>query len=757
MVYTCVGSSDTEFTIDVEMNIYRDAFQDGRDNLSGYDDQLILGIFRGSPGDWRLVDTEIIAFNPALVSQVQVPANPCFINPGNVINDKAVFRATLNLEKISENYYITYQRCCRNNSISNIPNSGQTGAVISVEITPASQSACNSSPLWNDEPDILICNGFPVELDFSVTDSDTSLITSKPDSISYKFCDPLSVGGTAGSPDNPCRNSNPTCGQDCDGVVPSPMRCSPDDYRRVRFLTSREAPIPGLSLNEQTGIITGIPSTNGLFVLAVCAEEWRDGVLIGEVRRDFQFTVTVCPPVRSLPGPKGIGRDSVIANCARETTAITNSCGEVDIQILNYTEADRRVVTHQWSIERAIGDTTIITDIWEPNITFPGIGQYWVQLIINPLTICADTCETIIDITPIFEASFDVVGGDVCDEVPYSFDASSSILPNNDFEFFWDWGDGNSLSELLSRDRSIATPTYQYTEPGDREVALFISSSSGECKDTAYQDVSYFPLPKNLIVKPTQFLGCRPVRITFDSLFKVAADGYLVEWDFGDGGMSEEISPTHTYENEGTFDININIISPNGCQSDRRLNNLISILDSPEAQFDFSPSLVERLDEPVVFSNRSEGAISYQWDFGDGNRSTDVSPRHFYTEVGQYEVSLVAFQNNGNCTDTLTQLVDVFPPIDPIFPNAFTPNGDGDNDEFFGISQIDGFGEYELTVWSRWGEKVFESEMLSEGWNGRKFNSGQLLPGGVYIYLARFFNVQGEKDLSRGTVLLIDK
>lgn len=755
MVYTCVGSTDDEFTIDVEMNIYRDAFQDGRDNLSGYDDRLIMGIFRGSPGSWRLVDTMIILFNPALVSTVPVPVNPCFRDPGNVINDKAIYRTRLTLDKISDNYYITYQRCCRNNSISNIPNSGRTGAVISVEITPASQAACNNSPQWNDEPDILICNGFPVELDFSVTDTDTSIITSKRDSISYKFCDPLSVGGTAGSPDNPCPPNNPTCGQDCDGVVPSPMRCTPDDYRTVRFLTSRDAPIPGLVIDEQTGIITGTPNRNGLFVLAVCAEEWRDGVLIGEIRRDFQFTVTVCPPVRSLPGPEGKPRAQVEADCASNSVSITNSCGEVEIQIKNYTQANRSVVTYLWSIVRSRGDTTRIDDEWEPEITFPGIGMYWVQLIINPETICADTCETIIDVTPEFEAQFDVVGGDVCDIAPFRFDASGSKLPNDAFDFTWNWGDGNSTSGTFNQDRSIARPSYQYTEAGRREVELVISNQ--ECRDSTTVEVEYFPLPNNIIIEPTQFVGCQPATITFDNLSMPLDEDYMVDWDFGDGGESEELSPTHTFEDDGLFDVKIKIESPSGCEVERRFNNYINVLEAPEANFDFTPTLVERLDEPVVFSNRSDGAISYQWDFGDGNRSMETNPRHFYTEVGQYEVSLVAFQQDGSCTDTLIQLVDVFPPIDPIYPNAFTPNGDGDNDEFFGISAIDGFGDYELTVWSRWGEKVFESELLDEGWNGRKFNSGELLPSGVYVYLARFFNVQGEKDLIRGTVLLLDK
>ena len=756
MIYDCVGSSDDEFTVDITLNIYRDAFQGGRGDPSGYDTNLVLGIFRGAPGSWRLVESIEVQLDPSLVRVIPVPVNPCFRDPGNVITDQAVYSTQITLDKITENYFISYQRCCRNNSVSNIPNSGRTGAVISVEITPESQAACNNSPDWNDQPDILICNGFPVELDFSVTDADTSTLTSKRDSISYKFCSPISVGGTRGSPDNPCPPSNPTCGGDCDGVVPSPERCSPDDYGIVRFLTSMNEPIPGLTLDEATGIITGTPSRNGLFVLAVCVEEWRDGILIGEIRRDFQFTVTICPPVQSLPNVEGrvIDLDSLAADCQQGKISDSNSCGATLIQMENLTLADEDVVSYQWSFVISAGDTIRVTDEWEPEIEFPGIGVYWSELIINPNTICETSCVTIIDVTPEFEAKFDVVGGDVCVEAPFRFDASESTLPNDAFNFTWNWGDGNSSSGIFNVDRSISRPNYQYTQAGRREVELLISNQ--ECRDSFVQEVEYFPLPTNLIIEPTQFLGCQPATITFDNLSMPLDDGYVVEWDFGDGGEADEISPTHVFEDEGTFDVTIRIMSPSGCESERTFNNYIRVLDAPDAQFDFSPTLVERLDQPVVFSNQSEGGQSFQWDFGDGNRSSEVSPRHIYTEVGQYEVSLVVFQDNGSCTDTLKQLVDVFPPIDPIFPNAFTPNGDGENDEFFAISEIEGFGEYELTVWSRWGEKVFESEILDEGWNGRKHNAGELLPGGVYVYLARYFNVRGEKDLIRGTVLLLE-
>lgn len=758
MTYACIGSNGDNFTIELTIMIYRDAYQDGRTNLSGFDSNLEVGIFRESGNNYRLaVDPIRIPLDGSLIADILPPANPCFRDLGIISTDRAIYKTSINLPIIDDSYLITYQRCCRNNNVSNVRNSGSTGAVLSVEISPMSQANCNSSPTFDVEEDIIICAGYPEVLDFSATDTDRDPVTSQADSLSYKFCQPVASGGQGGSPESPCP-VGVDCGTSCTGVTPSPTRCNPEDFLRIVLETPSNAPIPGspsLTINERTGIISGTPTIEGLYVLAVCVEEWREGVKIGEIRRDFQFTVIDCTVV-ALPGPEGLRGaeelEKLEADCRAGGIDI-DSCGDIEVEFENYTDANPSDVTWMWSIEESPGDTLRITDEWEPKIKFPGIGQYWVQLIVNPNEICADTCEHRIDVTENLEAEFKEIQFDACDDVLFELDGTDSKIPSADFDITWDFGDGTTREGKIATNPGILFQTHSYDEPGEKLVKLILSNRN--CSDEASQVFSYFPIPSDFKVEPTQFKGCQPAEITFENLPAVVDDTYEVKWEFGDGNDSDETTPTHIYEDPGKYSVELRIKSPSGCEDIRLLTDFIEILPAPRAEF-VLPDIVEDLSTPVSFANLTQGAIRYEWDFGDGSTSDDPNPSHVYDEPGTYPVTLIAFQEDGSCIDTLTQDLLVFPPIKPIFPNAFTPNGDGENDEFLGIDLIDGFGNYELRIFDRWGQKVFEAFNIREAWNGRKFNTGEILPQGVYVYVARFFNVAGDKEVTNGTVLLIN-
>jgi len=737
--------------------IYRDAYQSGRNDPSPFDRSLEIGIFRNSNNGYRLATDPVrIPFDEFSVDNILPPANPCFKDLGIISTDRAIFRTTLTLPVSNESYLITYQRCCRNNDVSNIANSGATGAVLSVEITPASQQSCNSSPTFDVEEDIIICAGFPEVLDFSASDRDIDPITRKVDSLSYKFCQPIASGGRDGSPES----SNPD-GTSCNGVTPSPRRCGPDDFLRLVLETDPNninALIPGnpgLTIDENTGIITGIPNKLGLYVVAVCVEEWRNGVQIGEIRRDFQFTVSDCTVV-ALPGPDGLKGQSALTDLAADCRAggiNIDSCGDLEIEIKNYTDADENEVDYKWSYEETPGDTIVITDQWQPKLKLKGVGDYWVQLIINPNEICADTCEHNIVVTENLMAEFEEVKFDACDDVSFEFDGTASDIPSDDFNISWDFGDGTTVSGQRLTSPNILMQTHSYTTPGEKEIELKLSNRN--CVDSFTQILSYYPIPSDFKVQPTQFIGCEPAEITFENIPAVIDDTYDVKWEFGDGNDSESLIPTHIYEDAGIYNVELRIKSVSGCEEIRLLTDFIEILDSPQAEFDL-PDIVEDITSPVAFSNLSTDAIRYKWDFGDGGTSEEINPSHQYNEPGEYQVKLIAFKDDGSCIDTLEQTLLVFPPIKPVFPNAFSPNGDGDNDEFLGIDLIEGFGNYELRIYDRWGQKVFEAFNIKDAWNGRKFNSGEVLPQGVYVYVARFFNVAGDKELTKGTVVLLN-
>ena len=101
------------------------------------------------------------------------------------------------------------------------------------------------------------------------------------------------------------------------------------------------------------------------------------------------------------------------------------------------------------------------------------------------------------------------------------------------------------------------------------------------------------------------------------------------------------------------------------------------------------------------------------------------------------------------------QLLDVIPEVRYFLPNAFTPNGDAANDGFRGNGSMEGASEFTLSIWNRYGEKLFETGDPFEAWNGRKNNTGELSTQGVYMVTVRFKGPRGEKHEIRGYATLI--
>jgi gliding motility-associated-like protein len=148
----------------------------------------------------------------------------------------------------------------------------------------------------------------------------------------------------------------------------------------------------------------------------------------------------------------------------------------------------------------------------------------------------------------------------------------------------------------------------------------------------------------------------------------------------------------------------------------------------------------------------SSDVINWYWDFGDGNNSTEQNPLHNYADTGLYRVTLVV-ENQYGCTDTITKNVRAYPDYSLYVPNAFTPNGDDINENFSGLGQ--GFVNYEMYIFNRWGEPIFKSTDYANRWDGRD-KSGQVSPQGIYVYLIKVKTPPGDEFTLRGSVALIN-
>jgi gliding motility-associated-like protein len=129
-------------------------------------------------------------------------------------------------------------------------------------------------------------------------------------------------------------------------------------------------------------------------------------------------------------------------------------------------------------------------------------------------------------------------------------------------------------------------------------------------------------------------------------------------------------------------------------------------------------------------------------------------PTFTFPDTGFYKVKLIAFHENG-CTDTAYADIDVLPLTSFSYPSAFTPNNDGLNDDFRPFGAFEGISDFKMIIWSRWGEKIFETNDPNIGWTGEKNNEGLLLPQGVYVYTIDYLTSRGEAQQQKGHVTLI--
>ncbi len=166
----------------------------------------------------------------------------------------------------------------------------------------------------------------------------------------------------------------------------------------------------------------------------------------------------------------------------------------------------------------------------------------------------------------------------------------------------------------------------------------------------------------------------------------------------------------------------------------------------PVADFNMISSLTFE-DLPVAFQNLSTGSVSYEWDFGDGQRSELTHPTNVYDLPGQYVVTLIATNELG-CTDTISKIITIQEEYWVYVPNTFTPDGNEFNNTFTAST----IKIKELTIWiyNRWGENVFKSNEVNFVWDGTF--KGFLVPDGTYTYKIRYVTNSGIEETIVGHI-----
>lgn len=212
-------------------------------------------------------------------------------------------------------------------------------------------------------------------------------------------------------------------------------------------------------------------------------------------------------------------------------------------------------------------------------------------------------------------------------------------------DFYWDFGDGGSSQE--------AEPVHVYASGGEFMITLIAANACGQDTSFALVEVA---LPPQADFSAIPLSGCAPLTVQFEDLS--AGDAVSWEWVF-EGGMpsvSDERHPQVGFPQPGNYTISLTARNLQGWGTTLAREHYVEVLGVPFAAFTAANQQGE-----VVFSQQSQYGKDFQWQFGDGQGSTEQNPRHTYAAEGFYIVTLTV--SNACGAHTATEMVEViFPP-----------------------------------------------------------------------------------------------
>lgn len=262
------------------------------------------------------------------------------------------------------------------------------------------------------------------------------------------------------------------------------------------------------------------------------------------------------------------------------------------------------------------------------------------------------------------------------------------------------------------------------------------------------------PLPVPQITSGPN-VGCAPLCVTYT--VQSAPTATAAYWTFGNGDAANGVLTAQScYNAQGVYTINAVVTDINGCLGSTTYT--AEVYPKPVADFNHAPiKPIINIDGEVTFTDASWGAniVSWNWFFMNTAQYTSIeqNPHFQYYEPGNYVVALVVKSDKG-CTDTILRPLVVGEDYGLYVPNAFTPNADGWNDTFF----PKGFGivKYELTIFDRWGEKVYATKEFTDSWDGTFQGRGtKVCKEDVYTWLINVTDVFGKSHELKGHVTLI--
>ena len=592
MSYSLVSQSGGIYTYSITLKLFRDATSatalDPFVNIAIYSkgsNTLVYPTSTTPPGGIGMASSMILTATPG----------PCIVNPPIVSYQVGFYTLTVPLPASAFGYTIVFARCCRVAGITNIvPPSSNYGATYTADIPGNSiepTGPANNSARFLGIDTVIICAGYPFTYNFGATDPDG-------DALTYGFIEAFTNTG---------------------GTVPNPP--APPPYIPLNYNAPYSAISPMgnlVSIDANTGMISGTAPAAGIYVVTVFVRETRNGELIAIQRKDLQIKIADCDVATVTLEPNGY------INCNDYTVSFSNLSPS---SLIN---------NYFWDF----GDLTTLADtsrLTSPSYTYPDTGVYTVKVVANRNQPCSDSTTAQVRVFPGFFPNFSHAG--MCMNSPVQFqDLTTATYGSVNF-WRYDFG----VTSILSDTSRLRNPQYTYAAIGSYTAELIVGSSKG-CRDTIYRTV-------DIIDKPPITMAFRDTLICNDTIQLNATGSGAISWTPNYNIInSTSVSPSVHPQTTTVYTVEFN---DNGCRN----------TDSVRVRVVSSVNLTANNDTTIcandpVQLNAITNGFQYSWQANPTLSNPNIlNPLATPAATTTYQITSVI----GGCTATENVIVTVAP------------------------------------------------------------------------------------------------
>jgi len=381
-------------------------------------------------------------------------------------------------------------------------------------------------------------------------------------------------------------------------------------------------------------------------------------------------------------------------------------------------------MTYEWDF----GNTYSATNT-SPNHQYTADGNYQVELITTSNNGCKDTAIQTYTILPKPLAKF--VYDEVCYGLSTPFQDSSIINTGTINTYNWDFGDGASAGGT--------NPQHLYLNVGSYNVNLSVVSDQGCVHDTTIVAVVH----PNPIANFDITDACNNFAVQFANNASISQGTISNQWEFGDGGTSNQSDPSHVYNAVNLYNVKLLVTSGEGCQDS--IQKYAEVFASPV--FDLGDNDTISLGDAVELIGNYNGALAYSWTPGEGlDNNSNSNPMASPLTNTTYVLEIT--DGNG-CLGTDEIEIFVLDDFKLNITNVLTPDGNGLNDTWV-VGNIESYEFARVYIYDRWGIEVLNTTNYQNDWEG--VSGTDQLPDGTYYYI---ITTPGIEKIYKGALTIL--